>query len=65
MPRKIVNLDGLVKEFGDAGWTKSIIYKMVRAHENPLPHKKNGKRLEFDIERVYRWWDGLPGEDRT
>ncbi len=63
--RHIVDLDHLVELFKDAGWTKNIVYKMVRDHEYPLPHKKNGKRLEFDLEKVNRWWDGLPGKDYT
>ncbi len=65
MPRKIVNLSKLIELFQDAGWTKAKIYHWTRRHDNPLPHKKNGKCLEFDLEKVYRWWDELPGKDQT
>jgi hypothetical protein len=34
----------------------------VRDPINPIPHKKHGKRLLFDVERVFRWFDGLPGK---
>ncbi|HOH81543.1 MAG TPA: hypothetical protein PLS25_07930 [Methanoregulaceae archaeon] len=55
----------LIELFQDAGWTKAKIYHWTRRHDNPLPHKKNGKCLEFDLEKVYRWWDELPGKDQT
>ena len=62
MPRKIVDVKGLQKSLP---FTEHQIYKLVRLHENPLPHKKCGKRLLFDLERVYRWYDRLPGRDEV
>jgi hypothetical protein len=61
MARKIVNIEKLVELFADAGWTKKKIYHWTRRRENPLPCRKNGRCLEFDLERVYEWWDELPG----
>jgi hypothetical protein len=65
VPRKIVNIKKLVELFQDAGWTRSKVYNWMKRAENPLPHKKNGKCYEFDLDKVYRWWDGLPGSDQT
>ena len=60
MRRKIVNIVKLVELFEDAGWTKPKIYHWTKRPDNPLPHRKNGKCLEFDLDRVYEWWDSLP-----
>ena len=60
MARKIVDVGGLKERFP---FTEHQIYKLVRRRNHPLPHKKCGKRLLFDLERVYRWFDGLPGRD--
>jgi hypothetical protein len=60
--RRIVNLEQLVtNEF--PALTKHQVYKAVRRSVYPLPHKKLGKRLLFDVEKVLRWFDGLPGKD--
>jgi hypothetical protein len=60
MARQIVDVDGLGKRLP---LTKHQIYKAVKHEKYPLPHKKFGKRLLFDLERVYRWFDSLPGKD--
>ena len=44
-------------------FTVNQIYKWVRDPLNPIPHKKLGKRLLFDVEKVFRWFDALPGRD--
>ena len=66
MPRQIFNIDGLVDpNRGGLPFTKNQIYKLTRHPEHPLPHKKCGKRLLFDLERVHKWFDSLPGKDAT
>jgi hypothetical protein len=60
MARQITDIKGLTKVLP---FTAHQIYKAVRAPVNPLPHKKFGKRLLFDMDRVYKWFDGLPGRD--
>lgn len=60
--REIVNIEGLTKKLP---MTKHQLYKAVRDPKNPIPHKKFGKKLMFDMERVYRWFDRLPGKDLT
>jgi hypothetical protein len=59
MARQIVDLQGLTERFP---WTTNQVYKLVRG-SNPIPHRKLGKRLLFDLERVYVWFDRLPGSD--
>lgn len=61
MPRQIVDLEGLIKILP---LTKNQAYKLIRG-EHPIPYKRVGRRLTFDVEKVYRWWDSLPGADRT
>lgn len=60
MARQIVDIKGLTEILP---FTTHQIYKAVRAAEHPLPYKKHGKRLLFDVERVFKWFDGLPGKD--
>jgi hypothetical protein len=60
MPRQIVDIKGLSAL---TPFTVNQIYKKIRSPENPLPYKKCGKRLLFDMEKVYRWFDSLPGKD--
>ena len=43
--------------------TVNQIYKGVRDPVNPIPHKKFGKRLLFDVDKVWKWFDSLPGRD--
>ncbi|ACL05865.1 hypothetical protein Dalk_4183 [Desulfatibacillum aliphaticivorans] len=62
MPRQIVDIKGLSEKMP---FTENQLYKLVHKPDNPLPYKKCGKRLLFDLERVYRWFDGLPGKDET
>jgi predicted DNA-binding transcriptional regulator AlpA len=60
MARQIVNIKGLAKLYP---FTENQIYKLIRRDQYPLPYKKLGKRLLFDIERVEKWFDSLPGKD--
>ena len=62
MSRQIVDMQGLTKLMP---FTTHQVYKYVRARVNPLPHKKAGKKLLFDMQKVYRWFDSLPGRDET
>lgn len=62
MARQIVDIQGLTKHLP---LSVNQIYKAVRRKDYPLPHKKCGKRLLFDLERVYKWFDALPGRDQT
>lgn len=62
MPRVIVDINGLEKQLP---FTKHQIYKMIKKPSNPLPHKKAGKKIYFDVEKVFRWFDSLPGRDET
>ena len=57
--RQIVDVDGLAEKFP---LTKYQIYQKVRDPENPLPFRKSGKRLLFDLEQVFHWFDRLPGK---
>ena len=60
--RQFVYIESLKKEvFPDT--SINVIYKWVRDPVNPIPHKKCGKRLLFDVEKVFRWFDSLPGKD--
>ena len=58
--RQIVDIQGLS---GVLPLTVNQIYKGVRDPVNPIPHKKFGKRLLFDLEKVFKWFDALPGRD--
>ena len=60
MAREIVDVEGLSDK---TPFSKGQIYKFTKRVENPLPHKKYGKKLYFDMERVYKWFDSLPGKD--
>jgi len=60
--RQIVRINDLPKFLP---LTTHQIRKMIRRPENPLPYKKCGKILMFDLERVFKWFDGLPGRDQT
>jgi len=60
--RQIVDINGLAELFP---LTLHQIRHKVRDPQNPLPHKKCGKRLLFDVERVYKWFDQLPGRDNV
>ncbi len=60
MPRQIVDVAGLSEILP---LSVHQIYKLTRHREHPLPFKKMGKKLYFDVERIYRWFDSLPGQD--
>ena len=60
--RQIVDIKGLTDLLP---LTVHQAYKAVKHPEYPLPHKKFGKRLLFDVEKVFAWFDALPGADRT
>ena len=62
MTRKILDIDGLMDHLP---FTKNQIYKAVHHRENPLPYKKLGRRLLFDLEKVLTWYDGPPGTDHS
>ena len=62
MPRRILNLEQLQAHLP---FTKSQLYKAVHHPKYPLPHRKFGKRLLFDLEKVQRWFESLPGRDPT
>ncbi|MCF8142822.1 MAG: hypothetical protein K9N21_02765 [Deltaproteobacteria bacterium] len=58
MARQIVDLKGLSQALP---LTAHQVYKLVRNPVHPLPHRKAGKRLLFDLEQVFKWFDELPG----
>ncbi len=58
--RQLVNIEGLTEHLP---FSVHQIYKLVRDPVKPIPHKKCGKRLLFDMDKVYRWFDSLPGKD--
>jgi predicted DNA-binding transcriptional regulator AlpA len=62
MARRIVKLKDLPQFLP---LTVNQVYKLIRRQENPLPFKKCGKLILFDLERVYKWFDSLPGRDET
>lgn len=41
------------------------IYKAVKKADCPLPHRKCGKRLLFEMDEVYAWFDSLPGANTS
>jgi hypothetical protein len=62
MARQIVDIKGLSEHLP---LNTNQIYKATKHQKNPLPHKKFGKRLLFDLEKVWLWFDSLPGRDET
>jgi predicted DNA-binding transcriptional regulator AlpA len=62
MARQIVKLKDLPQFLP---LTVNQVYKLIRRQDNPLPFKKCGKLILFDLERVYKWFDSLPGRDET
>lgn len=60
MSRQIVDVKGLTQHLP---LSTHQVYKAVHRAEFPIPHKKFGKKLLFDLERVWKWFDSLPGED--
>ncbi len=43
--------------------TRHQVYHLVRRPVDPLPCKKLGKQLRFDMEKVWKWFDRQPGRD--
>lgn len=60
--RQIVDLNKLCEILP---LTQNQAYKLCRVKNHPLPYKKCGKKLWFDMEKVFRWFDALPGRDQT
>ena len=60
MARQATNLEGIGKVFG---FTSHQVYKLVRRPRDPLPHRKIGKLLRFDVEKCWKWFDRQPGKD--
>lgn len=64
MARQIVDLKGLA-EHPNFPFSEHQIYRLIKNNDYPLPYKKAGRKILFDLERVFRWFDSLPGGDRT
>jgi hypothetical protein len=58
--RQVTDTEGIGKVFC---FTKHQIYKLVRRPLDPLPHRKIGKHLRFDVEKCWKWFDRQPGRD--
>jgi hypothetical protein len=61
MAREIVNIEKLSEK---SPFSKNQIYKLIRKDIDPLPHKKIGRNLYFDLERFYRWYDRQLGRGK-
>lgn len=64
MPRQIVTIKQLAQRT-EFPWTEWQIRDLIKRNDCPLPHKKCGKSYLFDLERIWHWFDGLPGRDET
>lgn len=60
MPRQVTDVEGIGKALC---FSKHQIYKLARRCDDPLPHRKIGKHLRFDLEKCWRWFDRQPGRD--
>lgn len=60
MARQYVDIEGLARILP---LTRHAIYHATKRREHPLPFKKMGRKLLFDVERVHKWFDRLPGKD--
>ena len=58
MGRQITNVAGICKALHLTRWQ---VYHLVGRKNDPLPHRKIGKQLRFDIERCLKWFDSQPG----
>jgi len=58
--REILRIDEVAARLS---LTKSQIYHLLRHPEHPLPHKKAGKVILMDWQKILAWYDGLPGRD--
>jgi len=67
MPRQVTDIAGVARQLGfvdgEGNPRVNIVYKLVRRAYDPLPYKKIGKHLRFDVERVWAWFDRQPGRD--
>ena len=57
--RQIVDVDGVRALLALA--SRYQVYHLVHRPEDPLPSKKIGKQLRFDVEKVLKWFDRQPG----
>jgi hypothetical protein len=60
MARQYEDVKGIAKRFK---FTRHQIYKLVKRPSDPLPHRKLGKQLRFDVEKADKWFDRQPGAD--
>jgi len=60
--REMIDIDALAERLP---LSKHQLYKLTKHGEYPLPHKKIGKKLLFDMSAIWRWFDSLPGRDET
>jgi len=65
--RQILDIEGVAKMLyflnKEGRPNRNIIYKLVRRPVDPLPHRKVGKHLRFDVEKCWKWFDRQPGKD--
>ncbi len=60
MARRMLEIQELCEEFP---FTRHQVYKLVRRVKSPLPHKKIGRNLYFDKDKIWKWFDMQPGKD--
>lgn len=60
MARQITDIEGIGAQFK---LSRHQVYKLVRRSNDPLPYKKIGKHLRFDVEKCLKWFDRQPGID--
>jgi predicted DNA-binding transcriptional regulator AlpA len=60
MARQYLKVEGVADMLA---MTKNQVYKLVRRPIDPLPHRKIGKQLRFDEERIHQWFLCQPGSD--
>ena len=58
--RQLVDIEGVGEVLC---LTKNQVYKLVRRRPDPIPFRKIGRCLRFDVEKVMRWFDRQPGAD--
>ena len=62
MARQVEDIEGVAERLR---LTKHQVYKLVRRPTDPLPHKRIGRCLRFDLDAVFRWFDRQPGRDES
>lgn len=60
MARQVVDIKGLAAS-DQFPWSMDQIRDLMKRADYPLPHKRVGKKYYFDLERVWKWFDSLPG----